>query len=257
MRSMLMHMFSCSTLLFRLSISAALLLGVTSTVSGQGAVATNKPKLQRPAEANESAIGSGGAAVGAKLANVQVVNLKGEAVDLATLWEKKPVLIVTASMTCPKSRTTCVKLEAVQKSVGEHCDVVILYTVEAHPKGSDSPYRPGKGEWVTGINERQGVLRAQPKTLEERLALANELDKRLESKTRMVVDYLNNGAWRALGMAPNMAVLVDTNSIVRLKEPWLDANTAAGSVNAIIHGVASPVANKPIDDSPADTKSPA
>jgi len=171
-----------------------------------------------------------GTRVGKVLPALQVVDLDGKGSPLAEAWAANPVVFVTASLTCPVARGTCADLPALQEAIGSTAKVVLVYTTEAHPTNGASPYRPNDGPWVTKDNERDGILRDQPRTLQERLVLARELRERTGTALPIVVDLPSNEAWTALGGGPNMAVLVDTSGTVRLKQGWIDPKTLADAV---------------------------
>ena len=61
---------------------------------------------------------------------------------------------------------------------------------------------------MTTRNEIAGIHGAQPRTLEERIELAHQLRRRFRLSTSMLIDALDNRAWRAFGSAPNVAILV-------------------------------------------------
>ena len=84
---------------------------------------------------------------------------------------------------------------------------VLLYTVEAHPEGSDSPYT--EGEWISAKNKAANIHCAQPSTLDERIYLAQDLVLSLGGDLDCLVDDMDNTCWQTLGAAPNMGLLID------------------------------------------------
>ena len=170
-----------------------------------------------------------GVQVGEKLDNENIYTIDGESMQLQSLWHEKPALIVTVSLTCPVARESCPQLGPIVDEYGEHVNIALLYTIDAHPKGDMCPYKPGE-EWVTKANETEGILHRQPVSLEERLALAREMHARLGIDAPMYVDEMDNEVWLMLGGGPNLAVLVDTDGIVRAKQGWLDVESLAPSV---------------------------
>lgn len=176
-----------------------------------------------------------GSKVGAVLPSLQILDLDGRRHLLADAWKEGPVLIVTSSLTCPVARGTCAELPRVRDELRGTAEVILLYTTEAHPTNEPSPYRPKDGPWVTADNERDGVLRDQPTTLDARLALAREFKEKTHADLSIVVDNLDNAAWTALGGGPNMAVLVDSAGTVRLKQGWIDPKTISESVKKELH----------------------
>jgi hypothetical protein len=174
-----------------------------------------------------------GVQVGQALDDLAVFNLEGKCVKLATMWKDRPALIVTASLTCPVARERCRRLPSIIEQFDPEVRVLMLYTIEAHPKGDDSPYSPGR-EWVTADNEKFGVLHAQPTTLDERLTLAREMHERIGKSVPMLVDAMDNQVWQALGGAPNLAVLIDTSGTVIAKQGWFDAEGMRRSIDALL-----------------------
>lgn len=200
--------------------------GVLAVLATLVAAAFAVGMAQRGGERWEKA----GTAVGAMLPALEVVSLDGTRVPLASLWSERPVLFITSSVTCPIARESCSDLTRLRKDLEGRADVVVLYTVEAHPTGVESPYRRDGKPWVTDENEAAGVLRAMPSTLAERLVLAREFAALVKGAPTIVVDDMDNRAWSALGGGPNMAVLVDTTGTVRLKQGWLDRSSIAEAV---------------------------
>ena len=120
-------------------------------------------------------------------------------------------------------------------------NVVIVYVIEAHPVGSVCPY---KGvEDVTPENERDNILRHQPKTLEDRLELAAEFKRYLRVDTPIYVDTMKNEAWKAFGAAPNIAFLVDDRGIVSARQGWFDGEKLEASIVAQSVGIEKRINN--------------
>ena len=97
---------------------------------------------------------------------------------------------------------------------------VIVYTLEAHPVGTKSPY--SDEEWVTWINRLTNVLVPQPNTEEARRVLANQSRKDLDVHQLMLVDAMNNAVWRQYGAAPSSAFVIDTSGVVVLRQVWIN-----------------------------------
>lgn len=163
---------------------------------------------------------------------VKVIRLDGKDGNLARAWKDRPALIVTSSLTCPVARRKFESLRQIAREYHGRLWVVIVYTVEAHPEGSPSPYS-GK-EWVTPRNEREGILRAQPQTIEQRIALAREFRDRMKVNVAIGVDPMDNAVWTSLGGGPNLAVLVDTGGKVVAKHGWFDAGTMKRSIETLL-----------------------
>jgi type I thyroxine 5'-deiodinase len=67
---------------------------------------------------------------------------------------------------------------------GERVRFVTIYIKEAHPED----------EWQMDSNEREGVCYPQPRTLADRLAIANDFVRRNEYRIPVLVDLADNRA---------------------------------------------------------------
>jgi ankyrin repeat protein len=176
--------------------------------------------LVAPTPAGKPRFDVAGAQVGEQLPNLQMYDLEGKPAPLSHLWNQKPVLLLTSSYTCPKSRSTYPDAAALAEKLKGKIDVAIIYVIEAHPKGDPSPY---KGvEDVTPENLRDHILCRQPATLAQRIELAGQFKRRLNVTVPIYIDAMNNAAWKNLGGGPNMAILVREGGIVALRQGWFD-----------------------------------
>ncbi len=170
-----------------------------------------------------------GIQIGQILPNLAAHFPSGESVWVSNHYAKRLTLIVCESLTCPVARRKHPGLKGIAKRFGDRIDVVVFYTIEAHPHEDPSPYTEGE-EWVTQLNRKQGVLCRQPTTLDERIKLAKRLKESAAIDSRILVDCMNNAGWRALGAGPNVAVLVDPKGLVLAKQGWFDAKKMGGSI---------------------------
>src|SRR5947209_7503692 len=99
---------------------------------------------------------------GTQAPDFELKSVEGKLIRASMLWSNQPTLIMTGSHTCPVFRGKVDSLEGLFRDFGNDLHFVILYTIEAHPKGDPSPYT-GR-EWVTQQNEKMGLLIPQPKT---------------------------------------------------------------------------------------------
>ena len=152
---------------------------------------------------------------------------------LSRFWQEKPALIMTGSLTCPVARGDISELEKLRERFGDRINVVMLYTIEAHPETDESPYRPGE-EWQVDDNEEQGILCRQPTSLDERIALARRFNHMFQPKSTIVVDRMDNAGWKDMGRMPCMAVLVDEGGIVNTTQTWFDAEAMADYIQTIL-----------------------
>ncbi len=168
-----------------------------------------------------------GPQVGDWLPDLPVTRLDGRASFLSQ-EVRRMTLFVTSSLTCPKSRSRYESLKALAGRFDQHLQVVIVYVIEAHPIVDVCPYK-GVVD-VTPENQRDGILFRQPTTMAERFDLARGFRERLHVEQHMLVDQLDNALWTAFGGAPNLAVLVDTQRQVRLRQGWYDGTALEGQL---------------------------
>jgi len=162
---------------------------------------------------------SRGIEVGERIPELMVTTQHGAQQSLARLWQKRPVLLVTGSLTCPVSRREIPSVEGIRKKFGDRVFVAVLYTQEAHPSAGPFPY---EDHGQPKQNRIEGLARAQPRTLEERGKLADEFKDRLRLSVPVVLDDMRNQAWETFGGGPNMALLVDRDGVVHAKQGWFD-----------------------------------
>ncbi len=222
---------SCSG---RLAIVATMLAGAAAVLAATAPAllpAANPPPDTKNAPAKPT-FDKTGPQVGDQLPDLKLRTLKGEPQHLGDAWHGGPALIVTSSFTCPKSRSRWPELKAIAEKYGEKLNVVIVYVIEAHPVGSVCPY---KGvEEVTPENQRDGILRQQPTTLDDRIKLAGQFERYLRVELPIYVDTMDNQAWKAFGAAPNKAFLVDSNGIVAARQGWFEGKSLREQIDGLL-----------------------
>ncbi len=138
---------------------------------------------------------------------------------LSMAWRDRPALIVLSSISCPVSRDNCAAVDRLARKYAGKLDVLVIYTVEAHPVGAPSPY--SDREWLTERNVRDRILVKQPTTLIKRIEQANAYQQHMQIQATMVVDSMDNAAWKHIGPAPNSAILVNRKGRVVMRQVWL------------------------------------
>ncbi|GEM_PF-2071986 len=144
-----------------------------------------------------------------------VYTLDGKAVTLRQLRKDAPTLYVTTSLTCPVSRDHCAAVDRIYEEFRDRAHVVLLYTIEAHPIRSKSPY--SDEEWLTPRNVQEEIFVEEPKTLDERIARAKAYKKRMGIQAPLYVDNMDNEAWKRLGGGPNCGIFTSG-----IRQGWLD-----------------------------------
>lgn len=145
----------------------------------------------------------------------------GEQIRLSDLYADKPVVLEFGCTTCPVYRSKIGQMQALRERFGDAVHWLVVYTVEAHPAGSPSPYS-GR-EWIGEPNQREGVLIAQPTDYEERVALAQRLIDDRGEGLQIVVDGMDNAIWEAYGKRPNSGFIIGEDGTVIDKQFWIDA----------------------------------
>jgi len=172
-----------------------------------------------------------GVQIGDTMPALGLYDANGKKTELSAAWEKSPALIVTGSLTCPIARRKCPLLQKTLAGLDDKVDVVIVYTVEAHPEGDPSP-NAGKTE-TPMINMQSGIVYGQPKTLSKRIELMKAFVERTGIEYTVLIDDMDNRAWKAFGGGPNLALLVDRNGKVVAKQGWLDPDTIRDEIKKL------------------------
>lgn len=160
--------------------------------------------------------------IGDTVPDFTLYDLMGDSVNLAhKLQQKKPVLLISSSYTCPVFRRKIPEINQLLSTYQNDILVYVIYTVEAHPLDT-SPYFARIN--ITQANINDSILYYQPQTYGERKAIAQDLvnDSRYNLQTKVLIDGTCNEWWTHFGPAPNNAYLIDTNGIVFSKHPWFD-----------------------------------
>jgi iodothyronine deiodinase-like protein len=164
-------------------------------------------------------------------------DIQGIYQPLSRCWEKRPALLVTMSLSCGQSRRHARALRRLWRRFQEDINTVIIYVIEPHPINAPSPY--ADRVWVTTKNEIAGIRCAQPRTLEERIKLARQLRRRFRLSNPMLIDALDDRAWRTFGSAPNIAILVHPGGRIAVKQGWFEPQEMARAVNTLLKNLAS------------------
>lgn len=159
-------------------------------------------------------------------------------VRLGEIAPDLPLLLVFGSYSCPIFRSHLDDLERVAEAYRGQLEIVIVYTLEAHPT-DENPYV--RGIWLSQVNEALDVRIRQHRSMEERLSVVNNPPPGLETPVRVLVDLMehietvdnladigsshpgNNPAWKAYGLLPNSAFLVDTAGRIAFRTAWFDS----------------------------------
>jgi len=62
----------------------------------------------------------------------------------------------------------------------------------------------------------------------------HQLRRRFRLSTSMLIDAMDNRAWRAFGSAPNVAILVQPDGRIAIKQAWLEPQEMARAITALL-----------------------
>ena len=159
-------------------------------------------------------------AVGTPAPNVVLSDIDGNPVELSSLLGDKPVVVQLGSYTCPVFRYRRFDMQPLRARYKDQVEFVVLYTTEAHPVGSNSPYVDR--EWVPWHNRLTRVKTRESLSLDERREQAQFSIKQMHSNARFLIDSMNNTGWQAYGRAPSAAFLINTEGNVRFRQVWIE-----------------------------------
>jgi hypothetical protein len=91
-----------------------------------------------------------------------------------------------------------------QARYGARADFVTLYIKEAHPED----------EWQMDANEQEDVCYPQPRTTEQRLAIARDFQERFSYRIPLLVDPIENEANSLYSGWPERLYVVEGGKIV-------------------------------------------
>ncbi len=164
----------------------------------------------------------------------------GESVALSELVGERPLVLQVGSWTCPVFRYRRFGMEDLWRDYAGRVDFLIVYSREAHPVGSPSPYRPERDEWVPWINRVAGVDADDPGSLEERRVRASTVAGKLEHAPILVVDGMDDRVWSLYGSAPSPAYVLDREGRVVLRQVWTDPEEIRHTLDRLLAGASAP-----------------
>lgn len=143
----------------------------------------------------------------------------GEPFNLqAQLHHDRHILLVSGSYTCDLSRKAEPMVQKLFDQYNDKIDINIVYTVEAHPFDTVSPYSRSNNIWVVQDNVKQGIEAKNPTTYEARLELAKQWKDRAKISPRMLIDNPENEFWTKYGQAPNMVFLIRKDGVIHTRQ---------------------------------------
>jgi hypothetical protein len=157
-------------------------------------------------------------------------DINGQEISFYDLLQEKPVMLQTGSYTCNHFQDYMVHTNEFVEAYSARVHIVIVYTVEAHPIASSTPYHGT-------IVENEYSLFSQPFTYEERVSNASALN--LDSRIIMLIDDLSPGLednpfWCSVLTAPNGSMLIDQNGKIQLAHAWLEHTSMEEAIETLL-----------------------
>jgi len=148
--------------------------------------------------------------------------LEGQNVSLDSLIGEKPIVLQFGSHTCPVYRYRRFGMRQLHEKHKGKAHFLMVYTLEAHPVGSPSPY--SNKEWVSLWNRIPGVLVSQHEDYKERLEQAQYSKKTLQKyyQYQYLVDTIDNKVWNHYGSAASPAYVIDLSGKIALRQAWVN-----------------------------------
>ncbi len=159
-------------------------------------------------------------AIGEPAPNFVLLDLDGQRVELAELIGDRPIVLQLGSHSCPVYRYRRFSMSGLYEEFRDRVHFLLVYTVEAHPVGSRSPY--AEGEWDPWWNRLTGVRVRQPPDGKSRRRQAGASHERLKLEPSMVVDEMDNAVWQSFGAASSPAFVIDRKGRIAVRQVWVE-----------------------------------
>ncbi len=184
--------------------------------------------------------------VGQMAPEFELRDIHGDLVRLSDLVGKKPIVLQFGSHSCPVYRYRRFSMRTLYGDLAEKAHFLLIYTVEAHPVGSKSPY--ARKEWDTWWNKVAGVRVEQPEDYAGRSDLARFSAERMEVDSRVLVDGLDNAVWKSYGAAASPSFVIDLDGRVAARHVWVDPKDIRAAVETILVATTPPTATTPLTE---------
>lgn len=130
-----------------------------------------------------------------------------QTIHLAEVIGAKPIVLVFGNFTCGPFRSLYPEVDVLARQYREHAVFLGIYVREAHPTDG----------WAMESNEKSGVQVAQPKTLTERTAIAQQCYAKLKPSIPLLVDDLNDATGNAYSGMPARLYIIDCSGRIAFK----------------------------------------
>lgn len=136
--------------------------------------------------------------VGRPAPSFELAALDGGTASLEQLTENGPAALVFGSYTCPPFRNSMPRVHDVWKRWNHRLPFLLVYVREAHPQQG----------WVVAGNYEHGIEVDDPRTDDERRAVAETFVEEYQVEIPVVVDRVDDEVCRQYGGFPNRLAVV-------------------------------------------------
>jgi thiol-disulfide isomerase/thioredoxin len=130
-----------------------------------------------------------------------------ETVKLSDLRGHKAVVLIFGSYTCPPFRDVYPTLERLHQTYGDRVAFFYIYIREAHAEDG----------WKMPRNRKEGIAIKDPKTMEERTAVAQQACLSFKTRIPGLVDTMNDAIDRAYAAWPSRIFLVGSDGKIAVR----------------------------------------
>jgi thiol-disulfide isomerase/thioredoxin len=130
-----------------------------------------------------------------------------QTIRLSDLRGPKPIVLVFGNFTCGPFRATYPLIDELHERYQDRATFLAVYVREAHPTDG----------WRMDSNTAVGIDLAQPKTYDERLAVAQRCQATLKYSMPLVVDEINDPVGNAYSGMPGRFYVIDGEGKVAYK----------------------------------------
>jgi hypothetical protein len=153
---------------------------------------------------------------GERMPGFDLLLADGGRIDTRDFTHRKPLLLVTGSLSCPMTASTSPMLKEMYQEFGQDIDFVMLMVREAHP----------------------GEQLEQPRSLDQKRANAHALQARDGLPFPIAIDDVDGSVHQAFDCKPNAAWLADAEGTIIYRALWVgDEEGLLQALDAAVRGV--------------------
>ena len=164
---------------------------------------------------------------GQPAADFALDKLDGRPAQLSS-FKGKPLVLLFGNYSSPGFRDRADDYEQLRKQFANRAEFLIVYTRESHPVG--------EGEWEVERNKHAHVLVEQPKTFEERKALARQAKQALRITIPIAIDTMDDKTAKEYGGFTTSAIIIGRDGTIVGSRTYADAHSVKRILESVIAG---------------------